>query len=263
MARQPIVQRFRQRIVRQYMVRFHMTLLLAATAAAGVLCSKLLLAAGLQSVLYRYPIAVLGAYLVFTGLARLWVAYVMINVVADKGRTNSIGFDLGGDILSNAGSSSGSGMSFGGGDSGGAGASDVWESPTSQLAAAPASGGGGGFEFPSLDLDLDFEEGFWILLVLGLLILVLACAGGYLIWAAPQILPDLALNALLASTLTGAAKRAESQGWMVSVLRATVVPLLLSLGVTIGLAVVVHRHCPGAEKLTTALACPDEMRPPG
>lgn len=244
------------------MVRFHMSLLLAGTIASGLLFSKLLLVAGLHSVLYRYPVSVLSAYLVFAGLARLWVAYVLINAVADKGRTTSIGFDLGGDILSNAGSSSGSSMSFGGGDSGGAGASDVWESSTPQLTAVQTSGGGGGLQFPGLDLDLDLDEGFWILLVFGLLILVLACAGGYLIWAAPQILPDLALNALLASTLTGAAKRAESQGWIVSVLRATFVPLLLILGVTIGLAVVVHRHCPGAEKLTTALACPDEMRPP-
>jgi hypothetical protein len=263
MARQPFVQRFRQRIVRQYMVRFHMSLLLAATVASGVLCSKLLLLAGLHSVLYRYPASVLGAYLVFAGLARLWVAYVLINAVADKVRAPSVGLDVGGDILANTGSSPGSTMSFGGGDSGGAGASDLWESSPSQLTAVRTSGGGGGFQFPNLDLGMDLDEGFWILLVLGVLILVLACAGGYLIWAAPQILPDLALNALLASTLTGAAKRAESQGWMVSVLRATFVPLLLILGVTIGLAVVVHRHCPGAEKLTTALACPDEMRPPG
>jgi hypothetical protein len=263
MARRLFAQTFRQRIVRQYMVRFHMSLLLAGTVASGVVCSKLLLKAGLHSVLFRYPLTVLGAYLVFTGLARLWVAYVLIDAVAGKGHSffsggssSSSGIDLSGNLLPGGGSSSGSG---------GASASDVWDSSTSQLVAtsSPSGGGGSGFHFPSIDLGFDFDDGFWILLVLGLLILVIACSGGYLIWAAPEILPDLALSTLLSSCLTGAAKRAEAQGWMVSVLRATFVPLLLILGVTTTLAVVVHQHCPGADKLATALACPAEMRPPG
>ena len=269
MAPRPFAQRFRQRIVRQYMVRFHMSLLLAATMASGVLCSKLLLVAGLHSVLYRYPIAVIGGYLVFIGLARLWVAYVLINAVADRGHifasarsASSSGIDLDANLGTVGHSSTGSGALFGGGDSGGAGASDVWESSSPQLSATPATGGNGGsFHFPSIDLDIDFDDGFWILIVLGLLVLVLGCAGGYLIWAAPQILPEFALSALFSSSLTGAAKRAERQGWVVSVLRATYLPLLAILAVTIALGVVVHHHCPGADKLSVALACPDELRP--
>jgi hypothetical protein len=255
------------------MVRFHTNLLLTATLASGVICSKLLLLAGLHSLLYRYPLSVLAAYLVLTGLARLWVAYVLIGAFAGLGhsffsgksrRSSSSGIDLGGNLLPGGGSSSGSGVSFGGGDSGGAGASGAWGSPAPQLAAVqPAEGGGsGGFHFPSLDLGIDFDDGFWILLVLGLLIVVLACAGGYLIWAAPQILPDLALNTLFAGSVTGAAKRAQTRGWMVSVIRATYIPLLLIVAVTIGFAVAVHHYCPGAEKLSTALACPEEMRSP-
>ena len=275
MAPRPFAQSFRQRIVRQYMVRFHMSLLLAATMASGVLCSKLLLMAGLHSVLFRYPLSVLGAYLVFTGMARLWVAYVLINAVASRGHTffsgkssgSSSGINLDAGFLPGGGSSSEPGVSFGGGDSGGAGASGVWDASGPELPATPSpvgggGGGGGGFHFPSIDLNFDFDDGFWILLVLGLLILVLAGVGGYLIWAAPHILPDLALNALFASSITGAAKRAQTRGWMVSVLRATYIPLLLILSLTIALAVTVHHHCPGAEKLSTALGCPDEMRPP-
>lgn len=272
MAPRPFAQSFRQRIVRQYMVRFHMSLLLAATMASGVLCSKLLLLAGLHSVLFRYPLSVLGAYLVFNGLARLWVAYVLINAVASHGHSffsgkssgssSAIDFDAG--LLTGGGSSSEPGVSFGGGDSGGAGASGAWDASAPQLSATPTSGGGGGggFHFPSIDLDIDCDDGFWILIVLGLLILALTSVGGYLIWAAPQILPDLALSTLFASSITGAAKRAQTRGWMVSVLRATCIPLLLILGLTIALAVTVHHRCPGAEKLSTALACPDEMRPP-
>lgn len=148
-------------------------------------------------------------------------------------------------------------------DSDGAGASNLWASPGSGLATSPTSGGSGGFRFHRIDLGFDFDDGFWILLVLGLMILVIAGAGGYLIWAAPEILPDLAFSTLLSSCLIGAAKCAEAQGWMVSVVRATFIPLLLILRVTIGLAVVVHRHGPSAAKLSTALSCPNETRPPG
>ncbi len=262
-------QKFRQRLVRQYMVRFHMSLLLMATMCAGVISSKLLLMAGVHSVLVRYPLAVLIAYLSFAGLARLWVAYVLIDAVAAaghrffSGKSSASAIDANLDLPLPGDSTSPTSVSFGGGDSGGGGASDVWDTPSRQVAAVPSAptSGGSGFHFPSLNLDIDFDDGFWILVVLAVLVIVLACAGGYLIWAAPQILPDLALNALFASSFAGAAKRAQTRGWMLSVFRATVIPFALVLAATIALAAVIHHHCPGADKLGTALACPAEMRP--
>jgi len=261
------INRFRQRLVRQYTVRLHMSLLLGATMGAGVLTSKLLLLAGLHSVLLRYPLAVLGSYLVFASLARLWVAYVLTNAVAAQGHSffsgrssSSSGFDV--DLPLGSGGGSAQSVAFGGGDSGGGGASDSWggDLPAPQLAAQPTPSSSG-FHFPSLDLDIDFDDGIWILIALAILALVLACAGGYLIWAAPEILPDLALNALLAGSLTGAAKRAQAQGWLVSVLRATWLPFFFIFLATCGLAYAVHHTCPGADKLVTALACPDALRP--
>lgn len=262
MARRPFEQTFRQRIVRQYMVRFHMSLLLAGTVASGVVWSKLLLMAGLHSVLFRYPLALLGAYLVFAGLTRLWVAYVLNNAVAARGHC---GMDLASNLLPGGGSSTSSEGDFGGGDSGGAGASDVWDSSPSQLISASTSrgSGGGGFRFPSTDLDWDLGDAVGVLILLASLILAIGWAGGYLSWAAPEILPDLALSTLLTSSLTRAAKRAETRGYLLSMVRATFVPLLLILGITIALAVAVDWHCPGADKLSTALACPAGMRPPG
>lgn len=264
-----VAKKFRQRVLRQYFVRFHMGLLLMATTSSGVLASKLLLMAGLTSVLVRYPLSVLIAYLIFVGLTRLWVAYVLIDVPSKKraGGGWGSGLDVGDvDIPFWGGSSSGGGgmggggtsMSFGGGDSGGGGASDVWG--VADTTASPVSSGGGGghgFSFPSLDLDIDLDDGIWILALLALLVLVLFGAGGYLIYAAPQILPDIALNALLASCLTGAAKKAEAKGWLRSVFGATWIPLLLILLTTAGLAVAVHKTCPSAPKLLDALSCPD------
>lgn len=265
-----IAKKFRQRVVRQYFVRFHMSLLLMATTSCGLIASKLLLMAGLTSVLLRYPLAVVIAYLVFVGLTRLWVAYVLLDI-PDPGRargSSGVNLDVGSlDIPWSGSGSSGSStaMEFGGGDSGGGGASDLWALADSGGSSAPAvssgggGGGGGGFSFPSLDLSIDLDDGIWILLLLAVLVLVIFGAGAYLIYLAPEILPDIALNALLASCLTGAAKKAEAKGWLRSVFGATWIPLLLILLVTLGLAVAVHKTCPGAPKLMDALSCPDRL----
>lgn len=259
-----VAKKFRQRVLRQYFVRFHMGLLLMATTSSGVVASKLLLMAGLTSVLVRYPLAVVIAYLIFVGLTRLWVAYVLIDVPSKKqaGGGWDSGLDVGNVDIPFWGNSSGGGggtsMSFGDGDSGGGGASDVWGVADTTAPSVSSGGGGGhGFSFPSLDLGIDLDDGIWILVLLALLVLVLFGAGGYLIYAAPEILPDIALNALLASCLTGAAKKAEAKGWLRSVFGATWIPLLLILLTTAGLAVAVHRTCPSAPKLLDALNCPD------
>jgi hypothetical protein len=81
-----------------------------------------------------------------------------------------------------------------------------------------------------------------------------------LIYVAPEILPDIAFNALLAGCLTGAVKRAETKGWVHSVFRSTWIPLTIVLLMTIGLAVMIHRHCPGAPKLLDALGCDAGLR---
>jgi len=247
-----VARKFKQRIVRQYTVRFHMSLILAATTAAGLISSKLLLEAGLASVLMRYPLAVVCAYFVFLGLTRLWVAYVLIGRPS-KHSWNWVG-DVGPVDVDLAGSPAGGtgGVQFGGGDSGGGGASASWG-----VAETPSDSGGAAL--PDIDLSVDLDDGIWILVVLALLVLAIFGAGGYLIYAAPNILPDVALNALLASCLTGAARRAETNGWVYSILRSTWIPLMLILIVTVALAVVVHRHCPGAPKLMDALACPATM----
>lgn len=255
----PFAQRFRQRIVRQYFVRFHMSLILAATTASALLASKLLLMAGLQSVLWRYPLALALAYLGFFGLTRLWVSYVLMGRpgggsalrFADGVTSNLDLPDLG------AGSSGpAEHFSFGGGDSGGGGASSTWDAAGDAVAPGAPSGGGGAW-FPSLDLDIDLDEGIWILVALAALVIVLIASGGYLIYAAPSILPDAACQALLAGCLTGAAQRAQSGGWARSLWRSTRIPLVLVLGLTLALGWTIQHSCPAATKLSEALSCQD------
>src|SRR5512140_3211392 len=69
---------FKERFLRGFLVRFHMSLILAAVTASGVLSSNLLLVMGVHSLRLRYPIAVLISYGVFLGLIRVWLWYVSI-----------------------------------------------------------------------------------------------------------------------------------------------------------------------------------------
>jgi hypothetical protein len=247
--RAELARKFKQQILKRHFVRLHMSLILAATTASGVLASKLLLGAGLTRVLVRYPLAALAAYLIFMGLTKLWTVYVcgLRVVTASAVPVDISNVDLT-DVASLLPSPGGGGIStpavsFGGGDAGGAGASDSWGISSV------------GKSLPSVDFDFDLDDGIWILVVLAALIGVILGAGGYLIWAAPNILPDIAVNALLASYITGAAKRAETDGWLRGVLRSTWIPFLVVLLMTFALAYTVHHHCPHAPKLMDALRC--------
>ncbi|MEP7367439.1 MAG: hypothetical protein ABI972_29620, partial [Acidobacteriota bacterium] len=116
---------------------------------------------------------------------------------------------------------------------------------------------GGGSSFSGFSLDIDLDEGIWILLALAAVILAIFGAGAYLIWAAPEILPEIALGALLASSLKRSAKRAESAGWLRSVLSCTAIPFGIVFVLVCVLAYTVHHTCPGAPRLIDALTCPD------
>jgi hypothetical protein len=255
-------QRLKKRILHEYFLRLHMSLILTAVVASGVLTSKGLLELGVLSLPFRYPIAVIGSYAVFLGLVRIWIWYV-------ARRQESAGRAL--DVFNNLGSSGGSGGSgggggasfrFGGGDSGGGGASGLWEADAQASVVPPVSPGASGSSsssswlpsMPDIDLDLG-DDGWWILLVLGVLVLAIFCCGGYLIWAAPQILPEAACQAVLASTLTRVSKE-HHHGWMGGVFKSTIVPFSIVLLLAFGLGFVAHRHCPQAGKLMEAFYCP-------
>ncbi len=212
-----------------------MGLMVTATLAAALVASKLLLEAGVASVMLRYPLAVIAAWLSFLGLIKLWALYILrpwrpsIRVRVPDG--------IDPIDLTSAPEPRFSG--FGGGDSGGGGASDSW-----------------GPSLPSVDVDVEGDDGIWVILVLVAVVLAVFGAGVYVIYAAPQILPDVALNVLAAPALTRAAKRAESRAWLPHVLRFTAVPFAVILVMTIILAGTVHSHCPAATKLADALNCP-------
>ena len=247
--------RFKRRIVRNYFVRFHMSLMITATVVSGLISSKLLLEAGVTSVLLRYPLSVVAAYVVFLGLVKGWAGYVLIRrrrglFTGVSGNSGTL--DVSGPGYSGSGSSGQGFGGFGGGDSGGGGASDSWGD-------AKVDSGGSGFSLPLPSLDGDLDDGIWIVIALAAVVLAIFGAGAYMIWAAPQILPEVALNVLVAPALARATKKARERGWLGSLFLSTCIPILVVLLMTLGLAFAIHHHCPSATKLTEAFACPAKM----
>lgn len=250
---EPVAARLKRRIAQRHFVRLHMGLILAATAAAGLVASKGLLEAGVSGVMVRYPLAVVIAYAVFLGMAGLWIRYAV------KVRGEGPGYaESAGDVAEEVAEEVADGVV----DAGVRGASrraayegGGWSSWMGAPGRRGKSSGGSGWSGPGWDWNIDSDEGMWILLALAAVVLVVCGAGAYLIWAAPEILPEIAVSALLASSLKRRAREAEAGGWVKGLVASTALPFGVVLATVCGLAYAVERTCPGAVKLMEAVRC--------
>jgi hypothetical protein len=249
-----VAKRFKERILHTYFVRCDMSLILVVVIVSGVGSSKLMLECGIHSLPLRYPLALLVSFLAFLLLIKVWIWYVFCR----KSAVDLIDADPGDVPISGGGGGGSPGtVHFGGGDSGGGGASDVWDEEsqsfvTSSHSFSSSRGAGGSSGF-----DLDLGDDFAIILLVAALVLAIAGASGYLIYAAPHILPEAAWQATLATGLARVTKPSGHEGWLKGVMRASAIPFAVVLVFVVGLAWVTHRHCPGAVKLAEALYCAD------
>ena len=246
------ISRFRRAFQKHFFLRFHMTLILMGVFFSGLLASKLLLEVGVRSMLIRYSIVVIVSYLMFFLFIRLWLIYVR------QTSHNRAGVTGPRDILYvpdsgvvPAGSHDGS-IVPGGGEFGGGGASGEWADSASRHTAVAASVAdrSGGSTGASAIGDVDLDEGWIVLVILGLLLACIFGVGIYLIYAAPAILSDTALEVLLASSLIKASRRVDSPNWVGSVFKATLVPFVIVMILTVAVAWISAHYCPGASKLT-------------
>lgn len=229
-------QTYRGALVKRYFMRFHMSLLLAATVGAGVGASRLLLAAGMHDPLWRYPLATLLGYAVFVGLVRLWAVYVT-GLLPGAPQISGNLPDLGSVDVSLPSGAPDAGVSFAGGDAGGAGASDAW---------------GAADLVPDVDMpdvSVDGDDGLIVLVVLAVLVVVLCGAGVYLIWIAPQLLSEVAFEVMLAGGMFRSLRRMDAGGWMGGVIGRTVIPFLLVLAAAAVLGWALHHYVPGATRI--------------
>lgn len=232
-----------------------MSAILAATIASGLLLDRTFRFFGMDSMGLRYALSVVAAYGFFFLLVRMWVWYaagIAVQIsLPDLSPSRADGVpDVGG--WNWGGGSSNSGVAFRGfhgGDAGGGGASDLFDAPV-----LSSSGGGGGGGGGSSSFDLDLDEGIWIVLVLAVVVIVIAVAGGYLIWMAPEILPEVALECAIGAGLVKQLREGES-GWARRLLWKTWIPLVIVVLVAYSAGAFIQSTCPGATHVRAALHC--------
>jgi hypothetical protein len=224
--------------------RGQLTLLVAGAGLAGFLSSVALLRAGLDQMAFRYPAAVLAAYLAFLGLLRLWIAWQRgqwspdVDVFPETRGSAAGQNDLARELAH-------------GGRSGGAGGGARWDGQAHGIvakpAAAPSSGGsGGGF-------DLDLDEGWWLVLA-AVLVLGGALAVVYVIYIAPVLLAEVALDAAVVTTMYKRLKPHDLQHWSVGVIRQTWLPALILVLCLAGAGFALQQVAPEARSIGGVLA---------
>lgn len=233
MTREALIGHLRERLEASSFPRLQVLFILSVAGAAAFVTSVLLLALGLDEMPVRYGVAGLAGYLTFLLMIAAWIAW-------QRGRWS------GEDLLDvpdplpldtpwpQSGDRVGDTL-FEGGRSGGGGASSSFDAPaltaragsnanTRALPALERSSGGGGWSF-------DDDTFVWIVVAAAA-----ACAGfvavGYVIYAAPVLLAEVALDAALVSTLYRRLRRDDVGHWSGAVVRRTWMPaavLIVSL----------------------------------
>ncbi len=229
------VAQSRGRLERVGWPRLQMAGIVTVTGAAGLLASFLLLEGGVESMLLRYPLAVIIAYAVFLLLMWIWTRLGADATV-----------DAADAYLSTRGSSSGAGEWAGaGGGSGGGGSSASW-TPSSDVApAADAS---------ALDaVDSDAVLPLMALLVLAAVAAACVIAAGWVVWTAPVLMAELLVDGAIAAGLYKRMRNVQAQGWWWLCVRHTFWPLVGVLAFFVALGGVADHLAPEANTLMQAL----------
>ena len=259
-------EKFTERLKRRFPLRQHMTLILTATGLSGLLTTRILLALGVESIVIRYPLAVLFSYMIFFLLIKLWLRYISAppplrpnekkNIVADALSNIDIPID-GGIMIPSPGT--GGGFSGGGGQFSGAGASGgfddmgavITEGPGSAMSETGGSVVGDVAEGAASALG---DEGglaaIVVMAVIGAVVAVVIGAGVYMVYEAPLILSEAAFEVVLAATLVRSSRAMNEPDWIGSVFRTTWKPFGVSIMVALIGALVIHSFYPNVTRIS-------------
>src|ERR1043166_8849079 len=82
-------------LAKHFSLRFHMTVILVATFAVGLLTVHGLFAIHVAKLWMRYALAVIVAYAAFLGLLKIWLFYFAICIRRAHGKSSGGGIDIG------------------------------------------------------------------------------------------------------------------------------------------------------------------------
>ena len=219
--RQELVHQVRDRLLRESAPRLQLVLIVGLAGLAALLSSVLTLRLGVPWMAVRYPLAVACGYAIFFVLIRWWIAWQRRFDEATLVRSSLDGVDLldAGDLVKLRVPTGGAAdvPLFAAGRGGGAGASTQWAAASSASPPRGSTNSGG------LDFDLDLDEVWWVVIAVAC-VLGAAVAIGYVIYAAPLLLAEVALDAAVVSTLYRRLRKDDVSHWAVTVLKRTWLP---------------------------------------
>ena len=266
------VERVRRMLVRRGWPRVEMSLILAATGAAGFLASFVMLRLGLSVMWLRYALAVLLAYTVFLLLLRVWLLLHSREPLGDMAGDllDLTPGDFSGGVTTATdapASSFGGGGDFGGGGPGGSwsGGLSAGVRPAVPCVDAGGAGVGGGSSgsggssgvgsaLSDIDIfDADSEGCVFFLLALALVVAG-TLAALYVVYAAPLLLAEILVEGVLLSGLYRGMKRARRGGgdWLGAAFRRTWLPVLLTLVTFSAAGYFLQRAAPRARSIGEA-----------
>ena len=256
-------------LLARFYLRFHISLILLWSFCAGLLVTKAMLWAGIHSMVWRYPLALLASYAAFFLGVRVWLAYVGAGPFgANRDSASSLidGGNGGVDLPSWRGG--GASWRGGGGDFSGGGASGSFAADSGSIANAgsgpvrtgswfgwsggKSSGGSGG----GIGLDLGDGDSWLVILLLLLVAALLSSVLGaviYLVYSAPAVLADVAFQAMLAGGLIRSSRRWRDASWQLSLFKATWIPFAVIFVLAVVTAVLAVELFPEAHTLPDVL----------
>jgi hypothetical protein len=212
--------------------RLQMTMMVMGTALAGMLASWVLMHMGVIHMGWRYGCSVICSYLAFLGLLRIWLHFEGRRIQVDLGMVDPEDVI---DLVDNA--SDIELPSFrGGSGSSGVQASSFETSPQAPMLlpqpmpvqpVVSGGGGGSGSGGGSFDFSLDGDELVVVILVVAAVAAALLAAF-WIIYQAPTILADVALNGALSAGLYKRLKNVdEGENWVFSAFKRTALPFVV------------------------------------
>lgn len=249
---------------RRRWLRLHALLIGLATLLLTWAISHALMAAGLAHIGLRLGLAMVGGYLVYLGLLRLWCRWLLSRdtVVPDGGGMGmGDGGSAGGDCAQPPAFEPGGGGDFGGG---GAQASFGWGADADLPAMSDAAPGWDGAAEAAGRIAeggmsaADADEGALVVVPLALLVAAAVLVGAVLSAAVfglfgVEILLGVAVEIALASAGTVLAHKAQAEGWLLFALRRTFRPFLVCLAGVVLLGTLVDLWLPQARSLPHAV----------
>jgi hypothetical protein len=216
--------------------RIQMSLIVGLTGAAGLLFSFVLLQLGVTSMALRYPLAMLMAYGVFLVLLWLWLRTKAEDYVDIP--------DLSGLVPGGSGDCAPV-IQGGGGHFGGGGASGSFDGPAS---FAPAESDASPLSEAASAVG-DGADELAIPLIVIAMVLGLALASRYVVYAAPILFAELLVDGALSWALYRRIQATDSPHWLESAVRRTALPFLLTGVFVAATGAAMAAYAPGAQSI--------------